>query len=116
MSLEKRIERLLLHSGGEWALSDFMELIYSSKIQLFDYQGILILTEVQIFPQKRILHVWGVEGDSALEKLPEIVDWVKELARALDCVELRCQGRKGWERALHSQGASVLYTTLSMDV
>lgn len=116
MFLEERIKRLLVHTGGEWSLSDFMELINSHKLQLFNYQNSLVLTEVQQFPQKRILHIWGVEGDSTLEHLPELVEFFKEVARTLECTELRCQGRKGWEKALSAYGTRVLYTTLVMEL
>lgn len=116
MDYSTRIERILEHAGGEWTLSDFMQLIESKKVHVLEYNHNLVIVEVQAFPQKRVLHIWGFEGDGALETLPSTVEWAKDLARSLDCVELRCQGRKGWERALRAHGASVLYTTLSMDV
>lgn len=116
MGLEERIERILAYSGGEWSISDFMDLVHSRKVHLFNYQGILVIAEVQQYPQKRVLHIWGVEGHSTLEKLPELVEWFKEAARTLECTELRCQGRKGWEKALSNYGAKVLYTTLVMEL
>lgn len=116
MDLEKRIARILRHSGNEWSVSDLLQKVDSKQLILLEKNGVLLIAEVQAYPQKRILHIWGLEGESALESLLAIVEWCKELARALDCVELRCQGRKGWERALRPAGASVLYTTLSMDV
>lgn len=116
MSLEDRIERILKHSGGEWSISDFMELVNSRRVHLFNYSDILIIAEVQQYPQKRLLHIWGVEGETTLEKLPGLVDFFKEVARTLDCTELRCQGRKGWERALLQHGGRVLYTTILMEL
>lgn len=116
MDFEQRIERILKYSGGEWTLPDFMDLIYSKKVHALQYDGLLVLIEVQVFPQKRILHIWGFEGDGALDKMPSLVVWAKEVARTLDCTELRCQGRKGWERALSQHGAKVLYTTLAMEL
>lgn len=116
MDLDKRLLRILRHSGGEWSLADFKDMINSKRLHLFEYQGILVLIEVQVYPQKRILHIWGTEGPGAIKKLPALVSWAKEVARVLDCTELRCQGRKGWERALSKYGTRFLYTTLAMDV
>lgn len=114
--LEKRLEKILRYSGGEWSLEDFLNLIRTKKLHLLEYEGILVLIEVQTYPQKRILHIWGAEGKGALKKLPLLVSWAKDVARSLDCNELRCQGRKGWERALQEHGTRVLYTTLAMEL
>lgn len=116
MDLEKRIARILKYSGGEWSLPDFLQMIREKKIHIFNFEGLLILIEVQQYPQKRVLHIWGAEGKGLLKKLPLLVERTKEIARALECTELRCQGRKGWERALCAHNAKVLYTTLVMEL
>lgn len=116
MTLDERLIRILKHSGGEWSLEDFYRELEAKKVLLFNYEGILVLAEVQVYPQKRVFHIWGTEGDGALEKMPALVSWAKEAARTLECTELRCQGRKGWERALSAHGARVLYTTLVMEL
>lgn len=116
MNLDQRLARILKYSGGEWSLADFKQMIESRKLHLFEYEGILLLIEVQQYPQKRVLHIWGAEGKGALKKLPALFDWAKEVARLLDCTELRCQGRKGWERALKAHGTKVLYTTLALEL
>lgn len=116
MELEKRIERILRHSGEEWSVQDFFQMVEEKKIFLFTVEGVLIIAGVQQFPQKRVFHIWGTEGEGAIEKMPLLVEWAKNAARSLDCTELRCQGRKGWERALLSHGARFLYSTLAMDV
>lgn len=116
MELEKRIKRILKYSDNEWTVSDILQMVQDKKIFLLEKEGILVMVEVQVFPHKRVLHIWGAEGKGALRNMAVIVEWAKEIARALDCTELRCQGRKGWERALSKHGTRFLYTTLAMDV
>lgn len=116
MDLHTRIQKILDHSGGEWSLSDFLRLVEEKKLILLNYEGILVIMEVQVYPQKRVLHIWGVEGGGTLDKLSSMVIWAKGIARDLNCVELRCQGRKGWEKALSEHGTRVLYTTLVMEL
>lgn len=116
MDVSQRIARFLEFSGGEWSLADFLALMETKKVHLLEYEGLLVCVEVQVYPQKRILHIWGIEGEGALEKLPALVVWAKKLARTLECTELRCQGRKGWEKVLSPHQAKVLYTTLVMEL
>lgn len=116
MNIEDRIERILKRSGREYDLQDVLERIRHKQMYAFEYQGTLILIEVHSFPQKKVLHVWGMEGAGTLSRLPSIVAWVKELAASLGCVELRCQGRAGWARALRKLGAVPLYTTMSLEL
>lgn len=115
MSLQDRIARILKYSGEEWSVEDFLQMVEEKKIFLFNVEGVLIIAGVQQFPQKKVFHIWGTEGEGAIEKMPILVSWAKEAARSLECTELRCQGRKGWERALLQHGAKVLYTTLVME-
>lgn len=116
MDYTKRLERILEHTGGEWSLQDVLDLIHQKKLFLFHKGDYLILFDVQAFPQKRVLHIWGFEGDGALNALHELFSWSKEIARALDCTEVRCQGRKGWERALSKHGTKFLYSTLVLEL
>lgn len=116
MNIDSRIERILTHSGHEYRLEDVLERIQKKQMYAFDYLDTLILIEVHTFPQKKVLHVWGMEGKGTLNQLDKIVLWVKDLAKALNCVELRCQGRGGWERALRQHGATPLYTTLVLEL
>ena len=116
MRFEDRLRSILKASGCEYSVEDLLFKIEKKEIVSFEYLGVLILIEVQQFPQKKVLHIWGMEGEGALSHLTEIVSWLKNLALALGCEELRCQGRAGWERALRSLGAAPLYTTLSMKV
>lgn len=116
MSIENRIERILKRSGHEYDVKSVLTMIENKQIYAFEFQSTLILIEVQTFPAKKVLHVWGMEGDGTLLQLPAIVQWVKELAVALGCDELRCQGRTGWVRALRSHGARPLYTTMVLEL
>lgn len=114
MVFEERVARLLKRSGCEYSVADVVLKIEKKEIHAFEYLETLILLEVQTFPQKQVLHVWGMEGTGVLRRLDAIVEWVKQIALALGCSEIRCQGRKGWEKALKKQGAAPLYTTLVM--
>lgn len=114
MKIEDRLARILRRSGCEYSVEDLLSKIAKREIIPFEYYGVLILVEVQQFPQKRVLHIWGAEGKGALVHMDKLVAWARALARSLECTELRCQGRAGWERALKKHGAVHVYTTLSM--
>lgn len=76
----------------------------------------LVCLEVHVFPQRRILNIFLVEGRGLLKQIPFILEKVKEVAKHMDCSAVTCYGRKGWERALKGIGVKPVYTVLSLEL
>lgn len=111
-----RVERILAHAHGEYLYEDVLTALASKKMICLEFDGTLVLLEVLTYPQKRVLNIFGMEGKGTLAKLPYLKDKITDLARHLDCTEVRCHGRVGWPRTLKGLGVSCLYTILSVEV
>ena len=66
-------------------------------------QGVVI-TEVQIHPQFKVLGLSIVAGDKIDDWIEEADDLLTRFARHHDCKYLEGYGRKGWARKLKSRG------------
>lgn len=63
-----------------------------------------MLTELLVYPRKRLFHVtWGA-GELGKAAVVSLVDLLEMLAREFNCSELYVTGRRGWERLLVSTG------------
>ena len=98
----KWIEDALEYSGGTHTFDDIAELIGKGRLQLWPAKKSCIVTEITVYPRKKVLHVFlgGGDLDEILDMHQSVVQWAKDQG----CSSLTMTGRKGWVKALKDDG------------
>lgn len=116
MDIQTALLKALRYSGGERSLQDCLDAIAVKQLIPLCIEGQMIFVEVYAYPQKRALNISYAAGEGYLRHLDSIIPVLSRLAKALDCSEITCYGRRGWEKALSKYGAKVRYTVLALEV
>lgn len=96
------IEAALEHSGGSHTFDDVAELIREGKAQLWPAPRGCAVTEIVVYPRKRVLHIFLAGGE--LSQLRDMFSDAAEWAKAQGCEAMSLSGRVGWARAMAPDG------------
>ena len=98
----RRLQRALEFGGNTHRLDDVVQLLKDGKAKLFENEGGVIVSEINIFPQFRAVNFWLLAGE--LHDVLALEDDV--LAWGLDqgCTIATAAGRKGWGRVSAKTG------------
>lgn len=90
------IESALAYAGGTHTVADVERLVDEGKCQFWPGHGACVVTEIDTYPQRKVLHFFLAAGNSpALEAMQDgIIAWGREQG----CTLARFVGRRGWER------------------
>ena len=104
----------LEYAGGTHTLEDVAEMVKAGRAQVWTAENACIVTEVQDFPRKRVLHFWLATGDLGLviALSRDVLDWGKSIG----CASATLSGRRGWEKVLASEGWSPMLYTMGREV
>lgn len=114
--LSDRIARALRYSNGEYTVEDVLQKIAQGHIVPLEFKDCLVCVEVHVFPQRRILNIFLVEGKGLLKQVPLILEKVTQIAKHMDCSAITCYGRKGWERVLARYNTKPVYVVMSLEL
>lgn len=96
------IEAALEHAGTH-TLADVEALVRTRECRFWAGREAALITEVQVWPQRKVLLLWLAGGD-----LDELRDELRPMAEAYGrdqgCDVVRISGRQGWVRALRGEG------------
>lgn len=111
---EKWIADALKYTDGTHDLEDVRESILSGRMQLWPHERGCAVTEIVLYPQRKVLHVFlaGGELDAIVGGLGALSDW----AKSQGCVSVTVAGRKGWERILASYGYQAKLIVLERNI
>jgi hypothetical protein len=103
------IEAALEYSGGTHNFDDVVEGLKSGVLQLWPTPRGCIVTEIVLYPRKRVLNVFlgGGELDQILDMHTDVVDW----AKAQGCTALTMSGRAGWKKSVAPHGWKPQHST-----
>ena len=103
------IESALEYSGGTHDFIDVAEGIYKGTMQLWPTPRGCIVTEIVVYPRKKVLNVFlgGGELDQILEMHEDVIAW----AKAQGCSALTMTGRFGWKKPLKAHGWEPLHAS-----
>jgi len=103
------IEAALEYSGGTHDFIDIAEGIYKGTLQLWPSPKGCIVTEIVVYPRKRMLNVFlgGGELDQILDMHQDVIQW----AKAQGCTALTMTGRAGWKKPLAKHGWNQLHSS-----
>jgi hypothetical protein len=77
-------------------MQDEADCIDSCTMQLRTGDNSAIVTQVQIFPRMKVLHVFLAAGD--LVELEIITPRIQKFAEDMGCQKITLTGRRGWSR------------------
>ena len=103
------IEAALEYSGGTHDFIDVAEGINKGTMQLWPTPKGCIVTEIVVYPRKRMLNVFlgGGELDQILDMHQDVIQW----AKAQGCTALTMTGRVGWKKPLAKHGWDQLHSS-----
>jgi len=103
------IEAALEYSGGTHYFIDIAEGLYKGIMQLWPAEKGCIVTEIVVYPRKKVLNVFLGGGD--LEQILDMHENVIEWAKAQKCEALTMTGRFGWKKPLAKHGWKTLHSS-----
>lgn len=109
------IDAALQYSGGTHTFDDVVKGVEADVMQFWPGPNSAIITEIQEYPRKRILHFFLAGGNLAeLERmLPVIEAWGRENG----CTAATLAGRLGWQRTfLVNEGWKTKLVVMSKDL
>ena len=92
------IEAALEYSGGTHEFSDIVEGIGKGYLQLWPTPKGCIITEIVVYPKKRVLNIFLAGGE--LDQILDMDNDVKAWAKEQDCEAAIMAGRLGWKKPL----------------
>ena len=101
------IEAALEYSGGTHLFEDVEAGLMSGVMQLWPSPKGCIVTEIVVYPRKKVLNVFlgGGELDQILDMHSDVIAWSK----AQGCEALMMTGRFGWKKPLEKHGWKTLH-------
>lgn len=107
------LEAALEYSGGTHTYEDVINGVVAGRMQLWPAERGCAVTEIVIYPRKRVLHVFlaGGEMDQILDMINSAVEWGK----GQGCTGMTVAGRPGWARVLGKYGYKPVMTVLEKE-
>lgn len=104
------IEAALAYGGGTHEFEDVVAMIKSGKAQLWQGPKGCAVTEIIVYPRKRVLHCFLAGGE--MEQITDMIDSAIAWGKTQGCTGLTLSGRIGWSRALEKYGFKPVLMTL----
>jgi hypothetical protein len=108
------IESALERSGGTHLFEDIVKAVVEGRMQLWPADDACAVTEIIVFPRKKVLHVFLAGGK--LETIVDMNDSAEVWARSLGCDGMSIAGRKGWVKVLKKKGWKESFVNLALEV
>ena len=121
MSLEDELIRCkdwiqsALNKGGDTHdFKDVVDGIMSGNFQLWLGTNGCAVTEIVVYPNKKVLHVFLAGGDQGqgIEQITDMHDDAMAWGKQQGCDGMTVTGRRGWKIVLASKGWKEQFTTL----
>jgi hypothetical protein len=108
------IEAALEYSGGTHNFNDVAEALASGKMQLWPAPKGCIVTEIVVYPRKKVLNVFLGAGelDQLMDMHKDVIAWSK----AQGCVAVTITGRHGWKKPLTKHGWKPLHASYVKEI
>jgi len=108
------IEAALEYSGGTHDYFDVCQAVFTGKMQLWAAEKGCMVTEIVVYPKKKVLHIFlaGGELDQILDMEESLIKW----AKLQGCESLSLAGRKGWIKALANRDWQYSHAIVSKEI
>jgi hypothetical protein len=105
-----KLAKALARAGDLYSLNDLLERIADGRMQAHVSRETLAVTEISIYPKRRVLSIIIFVGD--LEDGENLHAQVLDFARKMECDAIITQGRVGWARLAKSHGWKTVSTNM----
>ena len=108
------IESALKKGGETHDFKDIVDGVLSGHMQLWMGTNGCAVTEIIVYPNKKVLHVFLAGGDKGygIKQITDMHDDAMAWSKQQGCDGMTVAGRKGWKKVLQSRGWSEQFTTL----
>ena len=108
------IESALKKGGDTHDFKDIVDGVISGHMQLWMGTNGCAVTEIIVYPNKKVLHVFLAGGDKGygIKQITDMHDDAMAWGKQQGCDGMTVAGRKGWKKVLQSRGWSAQFTTL----
>ena len=107
----KWIEDALEYSQGTHDFADIVDGLLSGHMQLWPAENSCLVTEIVVYPKKKVLHVFLAGGN--LDEILDMEQSLKEWGIMQGCSNMTMAGRKGWTKVLTKSGWQPSFTVMS---
>lgn len=104
------IEDALAYSGGTHTFADVVNGIVDGRMQFWPAPRGCAVTEIVVYPRKRVLHVFLAGGD--MDQILDMINSAVEWGKGQGCAGMTIAGRHGWQRVLAKHGYKPVMTVL----
>ena len=111
---QKYIEDALEYARGTHTIEDIWDGVVTGQFQFWPGDKSAIITEVQIYPQKKVMHIFLAGGE--LNELLEMEKSVRAFAKTIGCNSMSISGRRGWLRIFERDGWDEICTTIAKEL
>lgn len=108
------IEAALEYSGGTHGFDDIARSCYEGAMQLWPAPRGCGVTEIVVYPKKKVLHVFLAGGE--LDQLTDMIADAAAWGRANGCEAMTMAGRSGWERVLGREGWKPVFRVMERTI
>lgn len=108
-----KIEEAMRSQGDTLDFNYVLECLENGRMQSFSEGDSLLITEIQNYPKKKVLHVVAAVGE--MDEILKMEPRFEEFARRMGCSMITASGRSGWSRVA-TEGWNTLYTTYGKDI
>lgn len=99
----EQLQEALDLAGGTHSLDDVRSMIESGEAQLWERGDAVLITQIDDYPQKRVLTIWLAAGK--LEDVLAAVPVLEEMLSAeLGVEQVTVVGRRGWAKFADGMG------------
>jgi hypothetical protein len=109
----KWIEDALEYSGGTHTFEDVKERILNGQLQLWPAERGCAVTEIVVYPRKKVLHVFLAGGE--MDQIVDMIDSATAWSKQQGCSSMTIAGRHGWARVLGKYGYKPVMTVLAKE-
>lgn len=112
--IRKWIEDALAYAGGTHTFEDVLEGIRSGRMQLWPAERGCAVTEIVIYPQKKVLHIFLAAGE--LDQFFDMYEDAAEWGRRQGCTSMSLAGRLGWSKVMKPRGWETKMVVMEKDI
>jgi len=111
---QKWIQAALNKGGDTHDFKDVVDGVLSGNMQLWLGANGCAITEIVVYPNKKVLHVFLAGGDQGqgIEQITDMHDDAIAWGKAQGCNGMTVTGRRGWKKILQPKGWTEQFTTL----
>lgn len=110
LNIQELIESALAEGGDTHTYQDVRDSIISGAMQLWLGNDACAVTEIVIYPRKKVLHVFLAAGK--METIVDMLESAEKFGKANGCTSITIAGRHGWKRVLSDEGFKHTLTVL----